>query len=151
MKLKVAKQLAEETIQQHLGESWHFKFDNAARRFGHCSYYNKTISLSKQIVQLNDQRAVYDTILHEVAHALTGTGHDMFWKRTAKSMGCSATRLYDSNVIATPKPKWLAVCDNCHHEVPYMVRRRKMACGRCCRKYNFGKYTVLYLIRWVKL
>jgi hypothetical protein len=51
--------------------------DSAVRRFGTCRYSRKLITLSRQLIELNDQARVLDTILHEIAHALAGpkTGH----------------------------------------------------------------------------
>ena len=50
-----------------------FKFDNAKRRFGQCSYTDKRISLSKPLASnnLDNFFQINDTILHEIAHALS--------------------------------------------------------------------------------
>ena len=52
---------------------YRFKFDNAKRRFGQCSYTNKRISLSKPLSSnnLDNFFQINDTILHEIAHALS--------------------------------------------------------------------------------
>lgn len=152
MKLSAAKKLALQTMQEHLSDEWKFQFDDSARRFGYCSYRKKTISLSRQLVKLNNPLQIYDTILHEVAHALIepGNGHNKLWKQTASSIGCSATRTYPSTVNK-PKPKYKATCSSCKHEYQYMVMRRKAACGHCCSELNFGKYTTRYILEWEKL
>ena len=54
--------------------NWKFKFDNAKRRFGCCYYSTKTISLSKSMANLNPNE-IKNTILHEIAHILTGIGN----------------------------------------------------------------------------
>ena len=38
---------------------------------GTCSYVKKTIYLAKWYTELNDESEVRDTILHEIAHALS--------------------------------------------------------------------------------
>ena len=50
---------------------YRFKFDNAKRRFGQCSYTDKRISLSKPLASnnLDNFFQINDTILHEIAHA----------------------------------------------------------------------------------
>jgi predicted SprT family Zn-dependent metalloprotease len=44
-----------------------------------------TIGLSRLLVEVNDVIQVTDTILHEIAHALTlGDGHGYAWKRVLR-------------------------------------------------------------------
>jgi predicted SprT family Zn-dependent metalloprotease len=85
-----------------------FKFDNAKRRFGYCSYTDKEISLSKPLCEynLNNFYQINDTILHEIAHALSykihgrrGSGHCKRWVHVAKSIGCNGKRCYDSSEV----------------------------------------------------
>jgi predicted SprT family Zn-dependent metalloprotease len=72
-----------------------FKFDNAKRRFGYCSYTDKEISLSKPLCEynLNNFYQINDTILHEIAHALSykihgrrGSGHCKRWVHLIRYM-----------------------------------------------------------------
>jgi predicted SprT family Zn-dependent metalloprotease len=79
---------------------YRFKFDNAKRRFGQCSYRDKRISLSKPLASnnLDNFFQINDTILHEIAHALSykihgsrGSGHCKRWVHVAKSIGCNGT------------------------------------------------------------
>ena len=152
MKLKQARQLAEQTIKEHLDSEWRFQFDEAARRFGYCSYRKKVISLSRSLVELNSLYDVNDTILHEVAHALAGkqAGHGYAWKDTARSIGCSATRTYNSKTIKQPAPKWIATCPNCKREYKRMKRMKSLACAQCCNQHNFGKWSEKYVLGWRK-
>lgn len=153
MRLHQARKLAEETIKEHLNNEWTFQFDDAARRFGYCSYARKVISLSKSLVKLNDLYRVNDTILHEIAHALAGSGagHGREWKETARGIGCSATRTYSKETVKQPKAKWLAICLTCKHETARVKRMKQLACARCCNEFNYGKWSLEYVLIWKKI
>lgn len=142
MRLNDAGTLALSLMDQHglLNKGWHFEFDRAVKRFGCCHYKTKTISLSKQLVQLNDAAQCTDTILHEIAHALVGRGqgHNRVWQRKAIEIGCNGQRCYDVTTVTRPKLPYKLVCPTCGVST---TRARKpsptLACGRCCAgKYN---------------
>lgn len=151
MKTRDTRNLAIKLMKQHglWRQGWRFSFSEATRRFGGCHYKRQIISISAPISQLNDEARVRNTILHEIAHALAGikAGHGMDWQLKALDIGCDAKRLYDSTLVAQPPAKYLATCPNCGH-VWHARRRNKVACGRCCKKYNGGKYSHKYLVRW---
>lgn len=152
MELIEAQQLAKELMQQHNVSHYHFKFDNAVRRFGYCNYSKKTISLSKKIVSLNDQATVKNVILHEIAHAMLGHGygHNATWVRTAKSIGCDGKRCYSRNEVSTPKLKYSVICTNCKGKWKRAKKPIKgLACGSCCKKFNGGKYSKEFIFEIV--
>ena len=71
MTLAQARRLALRLMRQHkLSPAWSFGFDRSKVRFGKCNFANKEISLSRYLVELNDENEVRETILHEIAHAL---------------------------------------------------------------------------------
>ena len=108
MELKQASKLAIELIDKHglLNRGWHFAFDRANRRFGSCQYYRKRITLSKFLTELNSEQEVRNTILHEIAHALTpGQHHNHIWRAKAKEIGCTGDRCYSSEQVARPESK----------------------------------------------
>ena len=140
MILKDAEILAKQLMQQHgLTEiGWRFEFDNAKRRFGVCNYTAKIIGLSRSLVELNDEARVRNTILHEIAHALTpGHGHDRVWSRKAREIGSDGERCYKSQLVETPSAKYQAVCNTCghtHKRHKTTNRSRILACGFCYKK-----------------
>jgi len=91
MDLNKTEKLAIKLMDKHglLDKGWCFEFDNSVRRFGVCKYYNKTIGLSKKLVEINDEDKVKDTILHEIAHAIVGrgNGHGQKWKDVCVQIG----------------------------------------------------------------
>jgi len=70
-------------------------------RAGQCfSRTKKLIQLQPTYVELNEESSVRNTILHEIAHALTPNhNHNKFWKRKAIEIGCDGKRCYGSNVV----------------------------------------------------
>ncbi len=93
-------------------EGWRFEFDHAVRRFGHCRFEARTISLSRHLVALNELDLVRDTILHEIAHALVGPGHghDAVWRQKCLEVGAKPQRCGRADM---PEGRWLARCGGC--------------------------------------
>jgi len=158
MNLIEAKKLAESLMKEHLTPPeqltsekyrfeetlWKFKFDKSKSRFGVCRYYDKTISMSRRLTELNEEKDVRNVILHEIAHALTpGEHHNRRWQLVAKRIGCDGKRCYDSTKVKVPTKKFLGECPACHRKI-YRHARRKIACGACCQ----GKFNSAYLFEW---
>lgn len=120
MNIQEATQLAHDRIDEHIDNchEWSFKINTRCRdRVGQCLYQEKTLELSKWYILHNDKKEVLDTILHEIAHAMTpGQDHNKKWKETAISIGCSGQRCYGTEVQGVPDPKWYAKCVACGRE-----------------------------------
>lgn len=140
---------------------YRFEFDNAKRSFGRCFYIEKKITLSLPLCSENldkvDSR-IYNTILHEIAHALSvhiygikiGKGHGSQWKSIAKQIGCDGKRCFESASVNVPKGKYSLICDNCGYESQKHRRvTRSYACSKCCDEHNGGKFTEKYKLRLV--
>jgi len=86
---------------------WKFKWDRATRRFGCCHHQRKIISLSLPLTRLNPETQVRDTLLHEIAHALTpGQGHNRHWKKKCVEVGAQPSRCFmPEEVILPPRRK----------------------------------------------
>jgi len=139
MELKEAKSLALDLMFQHGISNWIFEFDNSKKRFGCCKYRSKTISLSKYLTLLNDKEKVKNTILHEIAHALTpGHHHNEVWVAKAKQIGCDGKRCYSEKDTIVVPGKYVAICPGCktsHHT--FRRSSRSQSCGYCSGgKYN---------------
>lgn len=141
MLLSEAKALAIELMDKHglLDLRWSFEFDNAKRRFGCCRYGSKKITLSKELVSLNDTARVTNTILHEIAHALVGHGHghDSVWKRKALEIGCDGNRCFSSKNTTLVEANYQAVCKKCGHtHNRHRQPQRQTSCGACSNKFD---------------
>lgn len=145
MDLQKAEQLANELIKQHCPE-YTFRFDRAKLRFGRCSYGNKVISLSKTLVELNTESEVKNTLLHEIAHALTrGCHHNRIWKKKAIEIGCDGERCYIADCVVCPKLKYTGYCESCGFTAQFskMPKRRK-SCFHCSK----GRFNENFLIKY---
>lgn len=112
MDLHAAEHLARTLMDDHGLTSWHFRFDNAVRRFGVCRYRDSTISMSRELTRLNVEAEVRDVILHEIAHALVGpgAGHGPKWRRKAREIGAQPTRCYEADAVQRPPAKYVGTC-----------------------------------------
>ena len=129
MRLADAKALAESLIAQHC-PGYKFRFTADRVRYGYCSYNRGEIGMSRYLVSLNPITSVLDTILHEIAHALTpGCEHNEVWRAKAIELGANGKQYYDdSDTVFCPK-KWLAVC-TCGYSYEFNRMRRGMLQGR---------------------
>ncbi len=105
--------LAVRTLAEYglLEQGWRAAWDNGKRRAGACHYGTKTISLSRHILPGAPDAEVRETILHEVAHALTpGHNHDGVWRAKLIEMGGTGARTHS---METPKGRYEVHCANC--------------------------------------
>jgi predicted metal-dependent hydrolase len=85
--------LARNLMNEHGLEDWAFKFDTCKASFGSCRRYKKLITLSRLNTQLNYEQGVRNTILHEIAHALSPKpGHGKVWKEVCRKIGAKPER-----------------------------------------------------------
>ncbi|MEK7233604.1 MAG: SprT-like domain-containing protein [Elusimicrobiota bacterium] len=142
MDLRAASALARQLLAQHGLADWHFAFDNSKLRFGVCKWNKRTIGLSRQLVRLNDEAQVRDTLLHELAHALAPrqAGHGPIWRAMAAAIGAKPERCYSSDTVAQPALPYQLRCLHCNRAVPRarrLRRGRRISCGTCSpRSFN---------------
>lgn len=132
MDLKNAFDLLNEEMGAHglVDLGWSAKLDDAKKRFGVCRMGPKEISISRPLVSLNSEEEVRDTILHEIAHALSWEihkepcGHDERWKEICRRIGARPDRCYDDEVVQ-PELPW-ALCHAETGEVFSTFQRKPM-------------------------
>lgn len=153
MNLNDAEKLAKKLLDKYELYNWHFGFDNSKRRFGCCHGGTKWITLSRHLVKLNSESEVKNTILHEIAHALTHLrygyyvkSHGKEWRKVALEIGCDGSRCHNAAMV---KPKYIAYCERCNWKTKYH-RQRDVACPDCCRRFNNGRYSRNYKLKWKK-
>jgi hypothetical protein len=121
---------------------WSFTLDRSKTRFGMCSHSKKIISMSKYLSPSRPYKANLNTILHEVAHALTpGSKHDAVWKAKAIELGCDGERCSSlAEVENPPEFRWFGVCDYCgYKEGLHRAPNRVRACLQCAPRFDFHK------------
>ena len=138
---------------------WKFEFNTRKRAAGLCSKNDKTIYISKWLLDQNLHKSLEfeNTLRHELAHALDFeirgmSNHDKVWKFIARQVLCTAERCFTSEQIGvTETTKYTLICDTCGKKQPrHKTIKRKTACGKCCNEHNFGRYSDKYLLRLVQ-
>ncbi len=129
--------------------SWRFEFDNAKRRLGVCNYRDRVIGLSRPLVEHNSLDVIQDTILHEIAHALTPhAGHGRMWQLQCMALGAKpqACATASDGVVSAPG-KYVATCAGCQKKF-YRYRRptsiKPKACGACCH----GRFDARFILHF---
>lgn len=103
---------------------------HTGHRLGACDYRNTIIVVNAFYAAHNSEDVVLDTLLHEVAHALTpGHKHDAVWRTMAEKLGCQPDRL-KTNIVRQPG-RYKAVCPTCQR-VFYKYRKPKYIQGYYC-------------------
>lgn len=104
---------------------WGFEWTNKKTVFGVCNYARQKILLSTALVLINDEKTVRNTILHEIAHALTPEdGHGRVWRKKFVEMGGDGEIYYNPEKVKVPSPKYEVRC----------------TCGRYRNFYRRPKY-----------
>lgn len=157
MNLHDAQQLALYLMRENGlgGTGWSVGFDGARKRYGLCDYGHKRISLSKYLVELNDEDSVRGTILHEIAHALTPSyepSHGYAWRVNALRVGASPERCYDETVVVPleqRRKRWVGICPACgkRHERARLPksggRETSASCGSCSSRFD-SRYILVW-------
>ena len=151
MDLIKAQDEAHSLMKEHgLFEEVAFKFDKARSRFGRYQVRRnrvtgeiteRTISLSRKLTEINDEKDVIDTIKHEIAHALVGhrEGHSWVWKSKASEIGARPVACFSVDEVNVSY-KWTGSCLDCG----YTFKRHRLTNGlmdgihRPCKRKLYG-------------
>lgn len=150
MNINQAITLSKKLISNHIElKDWTATINYRKRAFGVCNYSKKQIELSAHLVPVMTDDAIKDTIIHEIAHALTrGHNHDNVWKAKCIELGGNGQRLGGAdkykdgftgqNIVQQKLAKYTMVCPCCGKK-SYKNRKptKTMSCGICCpSRYN---------------
>ena len=117
MKFVETLRLGNALMREHGLVGWKFDLDSGKQRIGCCHHREKLITYSKHYIPETSMEEIKDTILHEIAHALAGSGHghDYYWKEICKQIGARPERLdYESKRSKeASKPNYVIECNAC--------------------------------------
>ena len=137
------------------GIGWKFVWDNrATRRYGQCRYYKKEIGITKKLALINTIEESKDVVLHEIAHALAGSGHghDAVWKRMCIKVGARPERCYTpeerGGTVKTIKGKYKLINKDTGEVYRYYHRKPRRQRWDCIwlkgkKKETYGKLQVI--------
>ena len=112
-------------------KGWKFALNRGKKMAGCCKYRNKEISISLHHIQNNDENEVKDTILHEIAHALTpGANHGRAWKIACIKVGANPKRCHDLELVQTSKYYATCGCEGKRWQYHRKIRRT-LFCRNC--------------------
>lgn len=112
---------------------------------------NKTLSLTHKFFECESRNDDHiDTLLHEVAHIITGAAyhrvkaHGWEWKSVMRALGATPDRCcnYDYLGSKDKQPKHEYKCQDCghiYHTQRALVRPERRRHGRCKYKLNGGR------------
>lgn len=117
---------------------WRFRVNTRKSALGVCHYLTKTIELQRFHILNDSEESVVDTLLHEIAHALTpGAKHSWTFKQKAYSIGCKSATCKSSNeLVARPLGRYAFPCLKCGHK--HSWNRRPKHSHYICKKNNCG-------------
>lgn len=144
MDLLAARRLGRALLDEHGLADWRVELDRARTRAGICRYDARVIGLSAPLTRLHAEAEVRDTLLHEIAHALTGprAGHGPRWRETARRIGCSAQRCLPRDAPRV-SGAWVGVCPAGHVRERHRRPERVASCAQCAARFSLA-----HLLTW---
>lgn len=137
-----------------LARGWRIRFNNNKRQVGQCDVVTKTITVSLPFARLNTDAEVWDTFMHEIAHALTdlrAPDHGDEWKANAVRLGARPTYRTSRDAVSVPG-RYMGICQRCDTVAVYRYKRTESltrtgwvhkGCGGSIRWYD--SHTDTYL------
>jgi len=145
--------IAKSLMHQHGLHDWEFSINTRLTRIlGRCNWRKKLIELSSLHVWHDNLRDIKDTILHEIAHALTNQGHNKVFYNKCREIGATPKRCAPKNLpskLFQPRRKqefrYYGKCQHCkvtHRRVRLPNGWAKNYCT-CCHRID--------VVEWVKV
>ena len=142
----IEKQAAHLLTQHGLAQKgWTFAWNKRNKAFGLCNYLTKTIELSTPLFALTTDTSAFDTLLHELAHALAprGAGHGPKWRAACRLVGANPVRTKsaaqamtaENEAIHTASFKYTATCPRCGYSFGQSrAVKATTCCGKCHKR-----------------
>lgn len=147
MNVNEAVRNARALLAVHGLTDWHIKLDNAKQRNGQCRYSIKTISLSRYGIEFRTAEQTRDTVLHEIAHALTpGHHHDAVWRRKCIEIGGNGQRCNEGAAVPF---RYVGTCPGCSSTRGRHKLSKAITTGASCGSCSGSVFNPRYALKWV--
>ena len=135
--LEKYEKITNDMLVKHNLTDWKFIWNNrtTTKTFGICKYRLKEIHLNKKFALVEKTQEVIDTIIHEIAHALTkGDGHGERWRAKCRELGCKDEQFANTDKETLNKlARYRGVCPTCGHEI-FTSRKTDIIHIQCSNK-----------------
>lgn len=145
--------IADELAKHPSLSGWTFAWINTTRILGRCDYGLRQIQLSRVMTPVRSHPNVWDTIWHEIAHALCGqgTGHSELWRKKAIELG-SKGEVCAEDVTEDTKAqvfRWVGTCPSGEHRHYRAGKpRQRHSCRYCIEAAGARGFDERFLITW---
>jgi len=150
-----AKQYISETCHKYVKEPFEIRYNFKDTTYlGRCRLSAVpqlifSVPYIKYCLEHNEIESLKRTVLHEIGHVLAGKGHrhDKIWEEACKSIGLENPQRFSKTTYRIPN-KYKLTCPHCGR-VTYKARkpRKDLACGKCCKEHNNGKWHPNYIFK----
>lgn len=142
-RLERVKDMAEKLLAEHGLGGWTVQWSRARQQAGRCDRKGRVILLSAPLMSVWTPAQARDTILHEIAHALTTGAHNAEWKRKCAEIGAIPSASWGGRGERVLPGKWRGTCPAGHVVFREYRPKGRISCSRCSRIFD-----PRFLIRW---
>ena len=138
--IQKALQITRKVLKENGLTGWTATTNRRKSSFGLCDYRKRQIQLSTILTPNCTEEAIMNTIFHEVAHAIIGSGHghDRVWKSKCLELGGNGLRCGGSDnyidgdrEFLNKSSKYTLECPVCGNTVPRSRKlKRDISCGK---------------------
>lgn len=133
-----------------------FAFDGTKTRIGACHFTHVNgvqlpvkITISRHFASILQMDEIRDTMLHEIAHALTpGDGHGRRWQAKCRELGMThvAAKKRTSAAPETPWKGYCATCGTCQGKQHRAPLRVYLCAAPACKRLRYTER----ILNWKK-
>lgn len=129
---------------------WNAEMNNSRTALGQCHFDDMRLEFSRLILPKVNHITRFDTILHEIAHAIAGkdAAHGPEWIAVAYEIGCTARPTVETHSYSVKETNysWIGVCPSGHRiGRTFKPKNFYHSCNRCT-----DRYSPAHIFRWYK-